>query len=86
MVFDAAWREALGLDCHHEANMVKVATSEYAVQAADLGIQILGGMGISAETNAQRFWRDVRQFRIAPISNEMARNIMAESVGLPRSF
>jgi acyl-CoA dehydrogenase len=86
MVFDAAWREAMGLDCHHEANMVKVATSEYAVNAADRGIQILGGMGISAETNAQRFWRDVRQFRIAPISNEMARNIMAESVGLPRSF
>jgi acyl-CoA dehydrogenase len=86
MVFDAAWREALGQDCHHEANMVKVATSEYAVDAADRGIQILGGMGISAETNAQRFWRDVRQFRIAPISNEMARNVMAESVGLPRSF
>jgi acyl-CoA dehydrogenase len=86
MVMDAAWREASGLDCHQEANMVKVAVSEYAAAAADLGIQILGGMGLSAETNAQRFWRDVRQFRIAPISNEMARNSMAESVGLPRSF
>jgi acyl-CoA dehydrogenase len=86
MVLDAAWREAAGLDCHQEANMVKVAVSEYAVQAADLGIQILGGMGLSAETNAQRFWRDVRQFRIAPISNEMARNSLAESAGLPRSF
>jgi acyl-CoA dehydrogenase len=86
MVFDAAWREASGLDCHREAVMVKVATSEYAVEAADRGIQILGGMGISAETSAQRFWRDVRQFRIAPISNEMARNTIAESLGLPRSF
>jgi acyl-CoA dehydrogenase len=86
MVMDAAWREASGLNCHQEANMVKVVVSEYAVKAADLGIQILGGMGLSAETNAQRFWRDVRQFRIAPISNEMARNTLAESVGLPRSF
>jgi acyl-CoA dehydrogenase len=86
MVMDAAWREAAGLECHQEANMVKVVLSEYAVQAADLGIQILGGMGLSAETSAQRFWRDVRQFRIAPISNEMARNSLAESVGLPRSF
>lgn len=86
LVLDAASREAAGLPCHQEANMVKVVTSEYAVKAADQGIQILGGMGIAAETNAQRFWRDVRQFRIAPISNEMARNVMAESIGLPRSF
>jgi acyl-CoA dehydrogenase len=86
MVFDAAWREASGLDCHQEANMVKVVTSEYAVAAADRGIQILGGMGISAETHAQRFWRDLRQFRIAPISNEMVRNNLAESFGLPRSY
>lgn len=86
MVFDAAWRESAGLDCHREANMVKVVTSEYAVAAADRGIQILGGMGISQETHAQRFWRDLRQFRIAPISNEMVRNNLAESFGLPRSY
>lgn len=86
MVFDAAWREASGANCHQEANMVKVVTSELAVAAADRGIQILGGMGISAETHAQRFWRDLRQFRIAPISNEMVRNNLAESFGLPRSY
>jgi acyl-CoA dehydrogenase len=86
MVFDAAWREAAGMDCRHEANMVKVVTSEFAVAAADRGIQILGGMGISAETHAQRFWRDLRQFRIAPISNEMVRNNLAETFGLPRSY
>jgi acyl-CoA dehydrogenase len=86
MVFDAAWREAAGLPCHQEANMVKVVTSELAVNAADRGIQILGGMGIAAETHAQRFWRDLRQFRIAPISNEVARQNLAESFGLPRSY
>lgn len=86
MVFDAAWREARGMNCHQEANMVKVVTSEYAVAAADRGIQILGGMGMSAETHAQRFWRDLRQFRVAPISNEMVRNNLAESFGLPRSY
>lgn len=86
MVFDAAWREAAGMHCHQEANMVKVVLSELAVSAADRGIQILGGMGISSETHAQRFWRDLRQFRIAPISNEMARQNLAESFGLPRSY
>ena len=55
-------------------------------QAADLGIQILGGMGYSAETDMQRYWRDARLWRIGPITNEMARNGIAESLGLPRSF
>ncbi|MFR9804082.1 acyl-CoA dehydrogenase family protein [Pseudonocardia sp. RS010] len=30
--------------------------------------------------------RDLRRFRIAPISNEMARNNLAESFGPPRSY
>jgi alkylation response protein AidB-like acyl-CoA dehydrogenase len=34
----------------------------------------------------QRYWRDSRLLRIGPISNEMARNMIAESMGLPRSF
>jgi acyl-CoA dehydrogenase len=66
--------------------MAKVIASELANQAADLGIQILGGMGYSAETDMQRYWRDSRLFRIGPITNEMARNSIAESLGLPRSF
>jgi alkylation response protein AidB-like acyl-CoA dehydrogenase len=61
-------------------------SSESAVAAADLGIQILGGMGYSAETDMQRYWRDARLFRIGPITNEMARNAIAENLGLGRSF
>jgi alkylation response protein AidB-like acyl-CoA dehydrogenase len=45
-----------------------------------------GGMGYSAETDMQRYWRDSRLFRIGPITNEMARNSIAEGLGLPRSF
>ena len=75
-----------GKPCHQEATMLKVMASEHAVQAADLGIQILGGMGYSAETDMQRYWRDARLWRIGPITNEMARNVIAEGLGLPRSF
>ncbi len=56
------------------------------MRAADHGIQILGGMGYSAETDMQRYWRDARLWRIGPITNEMARNGIAEGLGLPRSF
>ena len=86
MTYDAAWRQQNGLPCGVEATMAKVITSEYATKAADLGIQILGGMGYALETNMQRYWRDVRLYRIGPITNEMGRNIIAESFGLPRSF
>jgi alkylation response protein AidB-like acyl-CoA dehydrogenase len=75
-----------GKPCHQESSMLKVQASDYAVQAADLGIQILGGMGYSAETDMQRYWRDARLWKIGPITNEMARNVIAEGLGLPRSF
>jgi acyl-CoA dehydrogenase len=78
--------QSKGKPCHMESNMLKILASEYAVQAADLGIQILGGMGYSAETDMQRYWRDARLWRIGPITNEMARNGIAEGLGLPRSF
>jgi acyl-CoA dehydrogenase len=85
-VSKAAWLQSRGLPCGTESTMAKVIASEHAVNAADLGIQILGGMGYSAETDMQRYWRDARLFRIGPITNEMARNTIAESLGLPRSF
>jgi acyl-CoA dehydrogenase len=59
--------QSKGKPCHMESSMLKVLASEYAVKAADLGIQILGGMGYSAETDMQRYWRDARLWRIGPM-------------------
>jgi len=86
MLHYTAWLQSTGRECGVQANMLKMVASEYAVKAADLGIQILGGMGYSAETDMQRYWRDHRILRITPISNEMVRNTIAESLGLPRSY
>jgi len=86
LVMHTARLQAEGLPSATESGMAKVLCSEYVSKAADLGIQILGGMGYSAETDMQRYWRDSRLLRIGPISNEMARNMIAESMGLPRSF
>ncbi|MCP3977109.1 MAG: acyl-CoA dehydrogenase, partial [bacterium] len=85
-VWEAAWRQSNGLPNGQESNMAKVIASEAAGKAADLGLQILGGMGYSADTDMQRYMRDARLFRIGPITNEMARNSIAEGLGLPRSF
>jgi acyl-CoA dehydrogenase len=84
--YHAAWLMASGKPAASEATMAKLITTEYAVKAADLGLQMLGGMGYSAETDMQRYWRDARLWRIAPITSEMSRNFIAEQLGMPRSF
>ena len=86
LLFNVAWMQANGMPCGNEANMLKMVATENAVKAADMGIQIMGGMGYSAETDMQRYWRDHRILRMTPISNEMVRNSIAENLGLPRSF
>jgi acyl-CoA dehydrogenase len=86
LVLHTATLQANNIESALESNMAKVICSENVGKAADLGIQILGGMGYSAETDMQRYWRDSRLLRIGPVSNEMARNLIAESYGLPRSF
>jgi acyl-CoA dehydrogenase len=86
LTWKAAWLYDNGKDAAVESSMAKAVASEYATNAADLGIQLLGGMGYSAEFDMQRYWRDVRLYQIGPVTNQMVRNIVAESVGLKRSF
>jgi acyl-CoA dehydrogenase len=84
--YRAAWLQSQGRPCHVESIIAKLVASEGAVNAADAGIQLLGGYGYSLEYHMQRYWRDARLYRIGPITNEMVRNFVAESMGLPRSF
>jgi alkylation response protein AidB-like acyl-CoA dehydrogenase len=86
LVRRAAWLQSLGRPCGLEATLAHTVSAEYASQAADIGIQLLGGLGYAMETDMQRYWRDSRLYRIAPITTEMAKNMIAESHGLPRSF
>ena len=86
MTYKSAWLFDNDLPCGVESSAAKAICSEYATDAADRGIQILGGMGYSAEYQMQRYWRDVRLYQIGPVTNQMVRNIVAESVGLPRAF
>jgi acyl-CoA dehydrogenase len=82
----AAWLEREGRSCGVEATTAKCLTAELAVAGADAGIQILGGNGYAAQYDMQRYWRDVRLLQIGPITSEMSRNFIGESLGLPRSF
>jgi acyl-CoA dehydrogenase len=50
-------------------------------------MQAHGGYGYIKDYDFERFWREIRLFRIAPISQEMVLNYVGEHVlGLPRSY
>ncbi len=86
MTYKSCWLYDQDLPCHIESSAAKAIASEYATEAADRGIQILGGYGYSAEYQMQRYWRDARLYQIGPITNQMVRNLVAEDLGLPRAF
>ena len=76
-----------GKPCGPEANMAKLRASEAASKACDRAVQTLGGYGLANDFDIERYYRDIRLMRIAPVSTEMVLNYLSEHVlGLPRSY
>ena len=66
LTYRAAWLEQNGRPSGVAATTAKCLTSEWAVESADFGIQVLGGYGYAEEFDMQRYWRDARLYRIVP--------------------
>mgnify|MGYP001316332894 FL=1 len=87
MVYKAAWLLDNGYECGPEANMGKFLAADAAFFAADRALQTHGGFGYGKEFHVERYFREARLKRIAPISQEMVLNYLSEHVlGLPRSY
>jgi acyl-CoA dehydrogenase len=87
MVLLAGWRYDHGLSCGEEANLAKYLAAEAGYLAADRAMQTHGGVGYAHEYHVERYWREARLMRIAPVSQEMTLNYLAQSVlRLPRSY
>jgi acyl-CoA dehydrogenase len=87
LTYLAAWLYDNGRPCGAEANMAKLRASEAAFKAVDAAMQTFGGYAYAKEYNIERFYRQVRLFRIAPINNEMVKNYIARHLlKLPRSY
>lgn len=83
----AAWLYDRGRPCAREANSAKYLAADAAFFAADRAVQTHGGFGYAAEYHVERYFREARLMRIAPISQEMVLNYVSEHVlGLPRSY
>jgi acyl-CoA dehydrogenase len=75
-----------GKPCGEEANIAKYLAAEAGFFAADRAVQTLGGFGYATEYHVERYFREARLPRIAPISQELVLAFVAEHVlGLPRS-
>ncbi|BBZ35659.1 acyl-CoA dehydrogenase family protein [Mycolicibacterium confluentis] len=87
MARNAAWRYDQGLSCGREANMAKYLCADAGFKAADQAIQTHGGMGYSKEFHVERYFRESRILRLAPVSQEMVLNYVSQHVlGLPKSY
>ncbi len=86
-VYEAAARYDAGLPCGEQANIAKWLAADAGFQAADQAVQTHGGFGYATEYDVERYWREARLMRIAPISQELVLAYVAEHVlGLPRSY
>jgi len=87
MAQKAAWLHDSGLPCGLEANTAKYLAGEAAFFAADRALATHGGYGYAREYHVERYFREARLLRIAPLPEEMILNYVGEHVlGLPRSY
>ncbi len=84
---EASWRYDNGLPCAEAANTAKYLAAEAGFFAADRAMQTHGGFGYATEDHVERYWREARLMKIAPVSQEMVLNFVSSKVlGLPRSY
>ena len=76
-----------GRPAGREANAAKFLCAEAGFEAADRAVQVHGGMGYAREYHVERYFREARLLKIAPLPQEMVLNYVGEHVlGLPRSY
>jgi acyl-CoA dehydrogenase len=87
MCLKAAWLFDQGRPCGAESNAAKLLAAEAGFEACDVALQTHGGYGYAKEFYVERLWREVRLYKIAPVSQQMVLNHLAEHVlGLPKSY
>ncbi|HUA32965.1 MAG TPA: acyl-CoA dehydrogenase family protein [Candidatus Binataceae bacterium] len=87
MMLKAAWLFDNRKPCGPEANIAKLRAADAGFEACDRAVQTLGGYGYIRDYDVERYFRECRLMKIAPVSQEMVLNSISEHVlGLPRSY
>ena len=80
MVVDATRRKDDGANVSTEASCCKLFASEMVGRVADRAVQIHGGAGYIADYGIERFYRDVRLFRIYEGTSQIQQLVIARNM------
>jgi len=80
MILDAAARRDRGENTTRQAACAKMFASEMVGRVADRAVQIFGGAGYVAEYPVERFYRDVRLFRIFEGTTQIQQLVIAREL------
>jgi acyl-CoA dehydrogenase len=80
LVYRAAARIDRGEDDRNDAYLVKLYCTEMAWQAADMCLQVHGGVGLTTDLPVERLWRDQRSHMITEGTPEIMRMALARHV------
>ncbi len=80
MVIDAARRRDDGENVSTEASCCKLFASEMCGRVADRAVQIFGGSGYVADHGIERFYRDVRLFRLYEGTSQIQQLVIARNM------
>lgn len=80
MIIDAAARRDRGENTTRQAACAKMFASEMVGRVADRAVQIFGGAGYMAEYPVERFYRDVRLFRIFEGTTQIQQLVIAREL------
>jgi acyl-CoA dehydrogenase len=80
MVLDAAKRRDAGENVTLECAAAKYFASEMVGRVADRAVQIFGGAGYVADYGIERFYRDVRIFRIYEGTSQIQQLVIARNL------
>ena len=80
MVYDAAAKVDAGIEARIETFMAKITGVESGFKVVDDCLQLHGGMGLTRETPLERYWRDLRSFRITEGPTEVLKTTMARAI------
>lgn len=80
MILDATRRRDLGEDVGTEASCCKLFATEMCGRVADRAVQIHGGSGYVSDYAVERFYRDVRLFRIYEGTSQIQQLVIARNM------
>jgi acyl-CoA dehydrogenase len=80
LTWDAAWNADQGADARTKASAAKLYATEVAFKVVDAMMQILGGMGMTADMPLEHWFRGLRVSRVVEGPSEIQRFLIARDI------